>query len=156
MKRQYKLRMKTFTVAHEPTTDFGEITGPEDVVGLLKAILRDACDADRESFIVVGLNSRGRAIGYKIAAVGTLTACLVSPMAVFQCALVLGACSLIVAHSHCSQDPSPSPEDLELTRRLIQGGELLGVPVLDHLVLASSGAEDSPWRSIAVPGSVSK
>ena len=62
MKPRYKIRMKTFHVAHEPATDFGAMTGPDDVAPLLKAILRDACDADRESMIVIGLNARGHAI----------------------------------------------------------------------------------------------
>ena len=145
--------MRTFQVVHEPCIDFGQISGPEEAVPLLKAILRDACDADRESFITLGLNSRGHATGYKVISVGTLTASLVHPREVFSAAMALGAAAIIVAHSHPSQDPSPSTEDLVLTERLIKGGELLGIPVLDHLVLASSGADDSAWRSIAILGS---
>jgi hypothetical protein len=147
--KRYKMKIRTFQVAHEEVTDFGLIEGPEDVVPLLRAILRDACDADRESFIVVALNSRGRAIGYKVICVGTLTASLVGVKETFSVAFAFAsACSLIVAHSHPSGDPSPSAEDLELTRRLVNAGEILGLPILDHIVLASSGADDSPWRSI--------
>jgi DNA repair protein RadC len=149
---RYKIRLRSFQVVHEPGLDFGAIEGPEDLVPLLRAILRDACDADRESFIVIALNSRGHAIGYKIVSVGTLTASLVAVRDVFTCALAFPAAALIVAHSHPSQDPTPSAEDLALTERLLQAGELLGIPILDHIVLASSGADDSAWRSIGMIG----
>lgn len=145
---KYKVRMKTFQVIHEPTIDFGLVTGPEDAVPLLKAILRDACDADREHFLVLALDARGRAVGYKIVSVGTLTASLVHPREVMAAAIHLQAAAILVAHSHPSQDPTPSREDLALTERLIQAGEILGIPVVDHLIIASGATDESPWRSI--------
>lgn len=145
---KYRIRMKTFQVVHEPNIDFGVVAGPEDAVPLLKAILRDACDADREHFIVLALDARGRAIGYKIVSVGTLTASLVHMREVFGAAISLQSAAILVCHSHPSQDPAPSHEDLALTRRLIQAGDILGIPVVDHLIIASAAAPDSPWRSI--------
>lgn len=148
--KRYKIRMRTFQVVHEPHIDFGEVGGPEDAVPLLKAILRDATDSDKESFIVIALNARGRAIGYKIVSVGTLTASLVHAREVFGAAIALQAAAILVAHSHPSGDPTPSQEDLALTERLMQAGDIIGIPVVDHIILASSGADESPWRSIGV------
>lgn len=145
---KYKLKMKTFHVIHEPGIDLGLITGPEDAVPLLKAIFRDACDADKEHFVVLALDARGRAVGYKIVSIGTLTASLVHPRSVLAAAIHLQAAAILVAHSHPSQDPTPSREDLALTERLIQAGELLGIPVVDHLIIASAADADSPWVSI--------
>ena len=78
-----------------------------------------------------------------MASQGTLTASLVHPREVFRPALREGAAALVVAHNHPSGDPSPSAEDQEVTRRLVQAGALLGVPLLDHVVVAERG-----WTSL--------
>ena len=145
---KYKIRTRTFQAVHEPTTNFGHATGPEHAVPLIKAILRDACDADREHFIVLALDARLQIIGYKIISVGTLTQCLVHPKEVFKVAITFSAASLLVAHSHPSQIPIPSEDDRLLTERLIEAGKLLGIPLVDHLVLPSSGHADSGYVSI--------
>lgn len=148
-----RYRTRTFQVVHAPGINFGSVEGPEDVVPLLRAILRDACDADREHMIVLALDAGSRILGYKIVASGTLSACVVHVRDIFLVAIAFrGAASLIICHSHPSQNPIPSSADLELTRRMIDAGELLGIPVLDHIVLASSGAPDAAWRS-AMPTS---
>jgi DNA repair protein RadC len=73
---------------------------------------------------------------------------LVHPREVFQAAVSLGACGLIVAHNHPSGDPTPSAEDRDVTRRLAQAGRILGVPLLDSIVVAGRGhvsiREESP------------
>lgn len=150
MSKRYRFRTRTFQVLHEPTIDFGAVTGPDDVVPLLKAIVRDASDGDKETVVVLALNARGHVVGYKIVSVGTTTASLVHPKLVLDVAFAFAsAVSLIVAHTHPSQDPTPSAEDVALTERLMAAGELLGIPILDHIVLASSGTDESTWSSIA-------
>jgi DNA repair protein RadC len=66
---------------------------------------------------------------------GTLTSCLVSPREVFMPALISGAASVILAHSHPSGDPSPSNADLQVTRSCREAGNILGIPVVDHIIL---------------------
>jgi DNA repair protein RadC len=144
---EIRFKTRTFQVRHAPGISLGTVEGPQDVVPLLRAIFRDACDADREHFVVLAVNARGKVLGYKVIASGTLASCLVHPRDVFAVAIAFRAASLVVSHSHPSQDPDPSEEDYELTRRLTDAGRLLGIPVLDHIVLASSGAADAPWRS---------
>jgi DNA repair protein RadC len=139
---------RTFRVLHTPTIDFGRVEGPADVVPFLRAIYRDACDADREHFVVVPLDARGRILGYKIIGSGILTGILVHPREVFSAAIAFRASSIVVSHSHPSGSADPSDEDLSVTSRLIDAGKLLGIPLIDHIIVASSGAPDSAWRSV--------
>jgi DNA repair protein RadC len=144
-----RLHLRTFRVVHKEPTYFGKAEGPEDVVPLLRAIFRDACDADREHFVVLAIDARSRIIGYKILTSGTLTAALVAPKDVLGVAFVFRtAAALLVSHSHPSQDPTPSDADQVLTDRLVAAGSIIGVPILDHIIVASSGAPDAPWRSV--------
>jgi len=78
---------------------------------------------------------------------GQLPASLVHPREVFQPAIAIGAVALVIAHNHPSGDPSPSAEDLEVTRRLADAGRLLGVTLLDHIVWTRGGAFHSVRES---------
>jgi DNA repair protein RadC len=71
--------------------------------------------------------------------VGSLSASIVHPREVFQPAVAASAAGLIVAHNHPSGDPEPSPEDVAVTRRLREAGELLGIELVDHVVVAGRG-----------------
>jgi DNA repair protein RadC len=93
----------------------------------------------REHFVAILLDGRHRPIAYQVVSVGTATASLVHPREVFQTAVALGAVALIVAHSHPSGDPTPSSEDREVTGRLARAGEILGIRVLDHVIVAARG-----------------
>lgn len=112
------------------------IRGPEDVFLHFHARLRDI---PHEQFHLLLLDGRHRVLREVMASRGTLTASLVHPREVFRPALREGAAALVVVHNHPSGDPSPSAEDREVTRRLVQGGSLLGVPLLDHVVVAERG-----------------
>ncbi|MBM4268749.1 MAG: DNA repair protein RadC [Deltaproteobacteria bacterium] len=101
----------------------------------------------QERFYVLLLDGKGRLQSEVRVSEGTLTASLVHPREVFRFALREAAASLILAHNHPSGDPTPSPEDESLTRRLCSAGELLGVRILDHVVIGSS-----TWLSFAETG----
>ncbi len=96
-------------------------------------------EADREVFAVALLTIRHRVLGLHTVSVGCLTSSLVHPREVFKPAILAGAAALLLAHNHPSGDPEPSAEDVALTRRLVSGGQLLGIEVLDHLILGESG-----------------
>lgn len=122
-----------------------EIAGPEDVVALLGHLR----DEKREHFVAVHLDAKGRVMRTVVVHVGTLTASMVGPREVFREAVRDGACSLIVAHNHPSGDPEPSPEDIAATGRLREVGELLDIPVLDHVILGDPGyvsLRERGWR----------
>jgi len=103
-----------------------------DVFRLLE---RKARAWDREHFLMLALDGKNRVLGFEIVSIGTLTASLVHPREVFKAAILANAAAIIVAHNHPSGDPTPSGEDLAITQRLKQAGELLGIALLDHVIL---------------------
>jgi DNA repair protein RadC len=92
-------------------------------------------DVPEEHFLLMVLDSRRRVIGMSEVSVGTLSASLVHPREVFRAAILLNGAAVLVCHNHPSGDSSPSSEDRDVTRRLQRAGELLGIPVADHIVL---------------------
>jgi DNA repair protein RadC len=114
----------------------GAMRNPEDVARFVRGVIGN--DA-REHFVAILLDGRHRPIAYQVVSIGTATASLVHPREVFQPAVGLGACAIIVAHNHPSGDPTPSAEDRDVTRRLAQAGGLLGILLLDSVVVGDSG-----------------
>jgi DNA repair protein RadC len=92
-------------------------------------------DARKERFIAVLLDGKNRVLRDERVSEGSLTSSLVHPREVFAPAIRESASALVFVHNHPSGDPEPSPEDLEITRRLCAVGELVGIPVLDHVVI---------------------
>jgi DNA repair protein RadC len=88
-----------------------------------------------ERFGLLALNAKGDLLAERILSQGTATATLISPREFFREALRFGATTALAFHNHPSGDPSPSREDVQLTRRLRAAGESLGVPLADHLIL---------------------
>ena len=92
-------------------------------------------DADKEHFLLLVINNKNRINGFKVISTGSLTASLVHPREVWRAALHLCAAAVIFVHNHPSGDPAPSQEDTEITRRLKETGDMLGIRELDHVVL---------------------
>jgi DNA repair protein RadC len=111
------------------------IRGPEDVL----AHVRDLPRARREHFVVLLLNARHELERRETVSIGSLNASIVHPREVFLPAILHSAASVVLVHNHPSGDPEPSEEDLNITRRLIEVGELVGIGVLDHVIVASRG-----------------
>ena len=112
------------------------ICGPADAAAVLRGIIGDY---DREAFAVLLVNAKHRVIGAHIAGVGTLDSAQTGPREVFRAAILAGAKAVVLGHNHPSGDPTPSSADLHLTRRLAKAGELLGIPVLDHIIIGEAG-----------------
>ena len=110
------------------------ITSPTDTL----THLSDIKDEKREHFVVIFLNARNQVIKKHVVSIGTINASLVHPREVFEPAVGSSACSVILAHNHPSDDVTPSREDIELTRRMVQAGEIMGIEVLDHLIVGST------------------
>ncbi len=108
------------------------VRGPETVFDLT----RDIRGLNREHFVGFYLNSRNQVLRREIISIGSLNASIVHPREVYQPAIAVSAASLILAHNHPSGDPTPSEEDLAITRRLVEAGRILGIDVLDHVVVA--------------------
>lgn len=120
----------------EPEALAPEVGGPQALSALLRARLSVA---EQESFWVVMLDGRSRFLGMEEIARGILNACLIHPREVFAPAIRARAGAVVVVHNHPSGDPSPSEEDLELTDRLVEVGQLIGIPLVDHLVMGWGG-----------------
>ena len=91
-----------------------------------------------EHFGALLLDTKHRVIRTAVVATGTLNSTIVEPRDVFREAMLGAAAALVVFHNHPSGDPSPSPDDIALTRRLAAVGELIGIPVVDHVVLGDA------------------
>ncbi len=109
-----------------------EIHGPEDAYELLR---EEMAGLKKEQFRGLYLNVKGRLEADEVISIGTLTSSLVHPREVFGPALEKRCHSVLIAHNHPSGDPTPSPEDIHLTRELADAGRLLGIELLDHLIL---------------------
>lgn len=99
--------------------------------------------SDKEHFVMAALDARNRIIGLSLISMGTLTSSLVHPREVFKAAILLNAAGILVGHSHPSGDPTPSPEDRDATRRLQRAGEIIGIPIVDHIVIGEAGSYKS-------------
>jgi DNA repair protein RadC len=106
-------------------------------------------DLDREAFFVLLLDSKHQVVGLNAVATGSLNACLVHCREVFKAAILSNAASIVLVHNHPSSDPTPSNDDLFLTRRLHDAGMLLGIAVLDHVVVT---ADQHRYCSLADEG----
>jgi DNA repair protein RadC len=112
------------------------IRAPSDAAAVMR---QSVGDYDREAFVVLLLNTKHRIISIHIAGVGTLDSAHTGPREVFRAAILAGAKAVILGHNHPSGDPTPSPADLQITKRLVKAGELLGIPVLDHIIIGQAG-----------------
>lgn len=99
-------------------------------------LLKDELEKEkRELFVVILQDVRGCVICHHIVAIGTLSNTLVHPREVFHPAIRHHAATIILAHNHPSGDPTPSPQDYEVTKNLIEVGRVMGIPINDHLII---------------------
>lgn len=110
-----------------------ELSNPQAVFKFMRPKCRRL---DREHFWRIDLDARSKVLGYEVVSIGTISASLVHPRELFKGAILNNAAAIIIAHNHPSQDTTPSAEDKEVTRRIQKAGEILGIPLLDHMVLA--------------------
>jgi DNA repair protein RadC len=113
---------------------FDVARSPERAAQLIRRVLPDNV---REHFVALLVDSRTQVVGYYVAATGTGSSCPVGVREIFQAAVVAGAQALVVGHNHPTGNPEPSSDDRAVTQRLRLAGELLGIPILDHLIVGT-------------------
>jgi len=112
------------------------IRSPHDAAALLTEEMRYLA---KEHFVCLFLNTKNHVIAQETLSIGSLNASIVHPREVFRAAILRGSASIVCAHNHPSGDPTPSPQDVELSRRLVEAGELVGIEVLDHIIIGDKG-----------------
>ena len=126
----YKIKMiKEDTVEYSNT-----IKSPADVAALARDVL-EMHEMAEENFIILCLNTKNKIAGVHTISIGSLNASIVHPREVFKVALLNNANGIICLHNHPSGDPEPSREDIEITHRLANAGNILGINVLDHIII---------------------
>lgn len=109
------------------------ITSPEDIANIFIPLLRDEV---KEQFVVVCLNSANKVIRYEVISVGNLNSSVVHPREIFKSAIEYSAASIILLHNHPSGNPEPSNEDITITKKIVEAGKLMDIPVYDHIIIA--------------------
>ena len=103
--------------------------------------LADMATMAQEAFCVITLNTKNTIIDRHLVTLGTINSSLVHPREVFKAAIWDGAAAIVLAHNHPSGDPTPSPEDIRITRQLVKAGKVLDIRVLDHVVIGRAPQE---------------
>ena len=125
---------KSLPKKYQHLTEF-RATGPQTVAQLMKEFIGDE---DREVFLVIGLNVKNQVNFVHKSHVGTLNSSLVHPREVFKTAILNNCASIIVGHNHPSGNVTPSPEDIEMTKRLQEVGFIIGIELLDHIIVSET------------------
>jgi DNA repair protein RadC len=120
------------SVKLRPADDRPRIASPADAASLLLPRLRDL---EQEELHVVLLDTRNRVLDIRAVYKGSLNTSMVRIAEIFRPAIEAPAAAIVVAHNHPSMDASPSPEDVNVTRQIVQAGKLLDIDVLDHLII---------------------
>lgn len=110
------------------------IRSPEDVVTVGKGFMR-IHEEPEEYMYMICMNTKNKIIGVFEISHGSVNSSIVTPREVFQKALLANAVSIIVMHNHPSGDSTPSREDIEVTKRLVEAGKIVGIEVLDHIIV---------------------
>lgn len=108
------------------------IKTPNDAGEYLTGVLKNKT---QEHFYLLCLGTKNQVVHERTVFVGTLNASIVHPREIFQTAVKYSAAAIIVAHNHPSGDPTPSTEDIEVTKRLLKAGEVMGITCMDHLII---------------------
>ena len=109
-----------------------QILSPNGAYQMIKEQLEGL---DREQFIIACLNTKNEPTNISVVSVGTLNKAIIHPREVFKTAILSNAASIMAFHNHPSGETTPSQQDIQLTKRLYEAGELLGIKLLDHLII---------------------
>ncbi|WP_440955311.1 RadC family protein [Methanosarcina sp. Mfa9] len=125
----FELARRLETFVEEPKR---KVRSPKDVYSLMYPKMREQ---KKERFITLYLDTKNQILKEETVSIGSLNASIVHPREVFKSALMESSASVIMIHNHPSGDPSPSREDIMVTEKLVEGGKLLGIDVLDHIII---------------------
>lgn len=126
------------------------ISGDADASRIAHSLYEQYYPREQEVLSILFLNTKNRVIGTYCVGIGTLASCTVHPRDIFKPLILSSAASFILVHNHPSRDVTPSEDDSKLTKRIKSLGNILGTPLLDHLILS----EDGDYYSFAAHGAL--
>ena len=130
------IRCRVYLVRENPSSEIISISDSSAAYELVK---EELVNSDRERFLSIMLTIKNHLIGVETVSIGSNHACVIRPMDVLKGPMLANAFGCILAHNHPSGVLSPSDNDIELTKHLIEAGELLGIKILDHLIISNQG-----------------
>ena len=137
--KENELKVVNIRLVKEPSLYSTEpITTPQDVI---KVVARELSTYDREVFAILNLKSNGQIINLNVCSVGTLNSSMVSPREVFKSSILSNAAAFIALHNHPSGQASPSAEDKDVTRRLLECGKMMDIRMVDHIIVAGESGD---------------
>ena len=137
-KRITKYRLELVKESSKVYEVESKISSPRDVADYIEQVFKLSIQAE-EVMVMLVLDAKNKVVGAFEVSRGSLNSSIVHPREVFKRALLLNGASIIVAHNHPSGDTTPSREDVNVTKRLVEGGNILGINVLDHIIIGDNG-----------------
>lgn len=111
---------------------FEDVSRPEKIAALVQSVLEGA---DREHILVLSLDAGGKLAAIEVASVGAVDKAIAEPREMFKHAILANAAGIVAVHNHPSGRCVPSDEDVEITKRMKKAGEILGIPLWDHIIV---------------------
>lgn len=142
-KNENEIKVVNVRLVKEPSLySTKEVTSPEAVMEVVAGELKNY---DREVFAILNLKTNGKPINLHICSVGTLDAAMINPREAFKAIILSNAASFICVHNHPSGNCEPSQDDIAVTERMVKCGELMGIKMLDHIIIAAETGEQASF-----------
>ena len=142
-KNENEIKVVNVRLVKEPSLySTKEVTSPEAVMEVVAGELKNY---DREVFAILNLKTNGKPINLHICSIGTLDATMVNPREAFKAIIRSNAASFICVHNHPSGNCEPSQDDIAVTERMVRCGELMGIKMLDHIIIAAETGEQASF-----------
>ena len=132
---------KESSVLYEPRF----VNNPADAADLVREFLSDC---DREKIIAVCLDTKHQPTAITTISIGTINSSLIHPREVFKTAILSNSAAIILAHNHPSGKPEPSNDDINITKRLVDAGTVLGINVIDHVIIGAANGQYKSMREL--------
>ena len=140
----HELEVVNIRLVREPSL-YSEtpVTSPESAI---KILAKELAAYDREAVFILNLQSNGKVINLNIVSLGTVNSALISSRELFKSSILSNAASVIVIHNHPGGSLEPSQQDIQITRKIQKGGEILDIPLLDHIIVAGVSGKTYSFR----------
>lgn len=127
------------------------VRSPADIAALVPELVYAA----QESMVVLDLNAKNKVIDKRLVTLGLVDSSLTHPREIFRGAISNNASAVILIHNHPSGDPTPSAEDIRITRQMVEAGKVIDIKILDHIIIGRPSSSSSGWLSLREAGLVS-